>query len=122
MTNYTLVIVFILDMLVMRSGSHSEKSYKTKKVIPLSYRCDVVLRFILALLGGYALSSYFSLVFSLILPGDKVYAVLTATMLSFILHALIFIFVFAVRSVLKVWLGIIIPLVLFIITYNFLKG
>lgn len=67
----------------------------------------LISRIVAALLGGYALAALSS-VAMLALPMNKVQAVITGTLLSFLVYAGAVIWVFAVRSALKAWMGLII--------------
>lgn len=70
----------------------------------------LISRIIAALLGGYALAALAS-VAVLALPMNKVQAVITGTLLSFLVYACAVIWVFAVRSALKAWIGLIVAAV-----------
>jgi Protein of unknown function (DUF3649) len=67
----------------------------------------LVSRIVAALFGGYALAALFS-VAVLALPLSKPQAVLTGMLASFAIYAGAVIWVFAVRSALKAWAGLII--------------
>jgi Protein of unknown function (DUF3649) len=67
----------------------------------------LVSRIIAALVGGYALAALFS-VAVLALPLSKPQAVLTGMLASFAIYAGAVIWVFAVRSALKAWAGLLI--------------
>ncbi|MFZ5740186.1 MAG: DUF3649 domain-containing protein [Pseudomonadota bacterium] len=67
----------------------------------------LVSRIVAALLGGYALAALFS-VAVLALPLSKPQAVLTGQLASFAICAGAVIWVFAVRSALKAWIGLLI--------------
>ncbi len=67
----------------------------------------LIARIVAALFGGYALAALFS-VAVLALPMSKPQAVLTGMLASFAIYAGAVIWVFAVRSALKAWLGLII--------------
>ena len=67
----------------------------------------LISRIVAALLGGYALAALFS-VAVLALPMSKPQAVLTGMLASFAIYAGAVIWVFAVRSALKAWAGLII--------------
>ena len=62
-------------------------------------------RIVAALFGGYALAALTS-VAALALPLDKAQAVLTGRLASFVVYALAVIWVFAVRSARRAWLGL----------------
>ncbi|HYJ18972.1 MAG TPA: DUF3649 domain-containing protein [Burkholderiales bacterium] len=67
----------------------------------------LISRIIAALFGGYALAALSS-VAVLALPLSKPQAVLTGMLASFLIYAGAVIWVFAVRSALKAWAGLII--------------
>lgn len=67
----------------------------------------LISRIVAALLGGYALAALGS-VAVLALPMSKPQAVLTGMLASFAIYAGAVIWVFAVRSALKAWVGLII--------------
>jgi uncharacterized protein DUF3649 len=67
----------------------------------------LISRIAAALFGGYALAALFS-VAVLALPMSKPQAVLTGMLASFAIYAGAVIWVFAVRSALKAWVGLII--------------
>jgi hypothetical protein len=67
----------------------------------------LVSRIVAALFGGYALAALFS-VAVLALPMSKPQAVLTGMLASFAIYAGAVIWVFAVRSALKAWAGLLI--------------
>ncbi|MBJ9975821.1 DUF3649 domain-containing protein [Pseudomonas sp. S75] len=77
--------------------------------LPLRYRLAVTSRSLAALLGGYLLASAVAVCLSLLLPGARVDAVLSATMLSFVFWVLAFIWCFACRSAWRAWLGVLLP-------------
>ncbi|MGP9811836.1 DUF3649 domain-containing protein [Rhodopseudomonas sp. NSM] len=67
----------------------------------------IVSRIVAALLGGYALAALFS-VAVLALPISRPQAVLTGQLASFAIYTGAVIWVFAVRSALKAWIGLLI--------------
>ncbi len=67
----------------------------------------LISRIVAALFGGYALAALSS-VAVLALPMSKPQAVLTGMLASFAIYAGAVIWVFAVRSALKAWVGLII--------------
>ncbi len=64
-------------------------------------------RIVAALLGGYALAALAS-VAALALPMDKPQAVLTGMQSSFLVYAVAVIWVFAARSALRAWTGLVV--------------
>ena len=79
----------------------------TSLVNRLRAKGPLVSRIIAALVGGYALAALFS-VAVLALPLSKPQAVLTGMLASFAIYAGAVIWVFAVRSALKAWAGLLI--------------
>ena len=67
----------------------------------------LISRIVAALFGGYALAALSS-VAVLALPSSRPQAVLTGMLASFAIYAGAVIWVFAVRSALKAWVGLII--------------
>jgi hypothetical protein len=67
----------------------------------------LISRILAALLGGYALAALSS-VAVLALPMSKPQAVLTGMLASFAIYAAAVTWVFAVRSALKAWVGLIV--------------
>ena len=67
----------------------------------------LVSRIVAALLGGYALAALTSLA-ALALPIDKAQGVLTGMLLSFVVYAGAVVWVFAARSALRAWAGLLI--------------
>lgn len=68
------------------------------------YRTGVLSRTLAALAGGYALTSLMVIALSLWLPLSKSDAVLTATLLSFLIYAVVIMLVFSVKTALRAWL------------------
>jgi len=73
------------------------------------YRWQIALRVAVAILGGYALANIAAIAFSYLLPMPKGDAVMTGILLSFAIYIGAIMWVFAVRSVHKAWLGLVIP-------------
>ncbi|MCB5185766.1 DUF3649 domain-containing protein [Methylobacillus gramineus] len=74
------------------------------------YRWMVASRILAAVVVGYALASAISILLALIWPIPKAEAVLASTMLSFAIYAAVVLWVFATKSVLRAWIGLLIPL------------
>ncbi|WP_194789146.1 DUF3649 domain-containing protein [Pseudomonas sp. UFMG81] len=77
--------------------------------ITARYRLAVASRSLAALLGGYLLASLAGVCITLLTPMAQVDAVLTGTMLSFVVYLLAFIWCFACRSAWRAWLGVLLP-------------
>lgn len=76
------------------------------------YRWQIVSRILAATVGGYAVANISAILLSFILPMSRSEAVMTSLLLSFAIYTLAILWVFAVKSVLKAWLGLVIPSVL----------
>jgi len=80
------------------------------------YRWMIASRSVAAIFGGYGLAAAFSTCMSLILPlagMSRSDAVLTSTMLAFVIHAVAALWAFSCTSTWRTWTGILIPAVLF---------
>ena len=80
--------------------------------LPASYRWLVASRSVAAIFGGYALAAAWAASMSLWLQQTgmtRVDAVTTATMSSFVVHLCAAIWVFAVASTRRAWIGILLP-------------
>lgn len=73
------------------------------------YRWAVFSRAIAAVLGGYALAYIAAAGMSVWLPMARADAVLTATMLAFVIYALAVMWVFFAHNTLRAWAGIVVP-------------
>lgn len=72
----------------------------------LRYRCGIVARSIAAIVGGYGLAASTTALLALLLPLSRGDAVITATLLSFIVYTCAVVWVFAVRTAWRAWLGL----------------
>lgn len=72
------------------------------------YRWRVASRVLAAVVGGYALTSAGTVLLALAWPLPKAEAVMASTMLSFALYAGVLVWIFAVRCLCTVWLGLVI--------------
>lgn len=71
------------------------------------YRWMVASRVLAAVVVGYALTSSATVLLALLWPLPKAEAVLAASMLSFLLYAGVIVWIFAVKRLRTVWLGLI---------------
>ncbi len=74
-------------------------------------RWSIVSRVVAAIGGGYLLASLMSIAVSRALPLPHPGAVMTGMLLSFLFYACAALWVFAARSALVAWLGLIVPAV-----------
>ncbi|MFT0545940.1 DUF3649 domain-containing protein [Allopusillimonas ginsengisoli] len=77
-----------------------------KPATQLQFRLGVASRAAAAIFGGYALAASASSLLAVVLPLHKSDAVLTATLLSFVLYTCAALWAFAARSALRGWFGI----------------
>ncbi len=73
------------------------------------YRLGVASRSVAAIVGGYVLAALVTMLLSVSLPVARSEAVMTATLLSFAIYTCAVMWVFATRSALRAWLGLLIP-------------
>lgn len=73
------------------------------------YRLGVASRSVAAIVGGYVLAALVTMLLSVSLPMARSEAVMTATLLSFAVYTCAVLWVFATRSALRAWLGLLIP-------------
>ena len=73
------------------------------------YRLGVASRSVAAIVGGYVLAALVTMLLSVSLPMARAEAVMTATLLSFAIYTCAVLWVFATRSALRAWLGLLIP-------------
>ena len=87
-----------------------------------SYRIAVVSRFLAAIVGGYFFTAVFCSLLSIILPLKKSDAVLLSISLTILIYSCVFIWVFAVKSLTKVWITILLTTAATALLLSFLKG
>lgn len=84
--------------------------------MPLSeeacYRWMVASRILAAVAGGYALISVINILLALLLPLSKAQAVEVSTMLSFAIYAGIIVWIFSVKRLRTLWLGLLVSTLL----------
>ncbi len=73
-------------------------------------RLGVAMRAIAAVLGGYVVAALASVVCATLLPMPRAEAVLTGMLLSFVVYAGAVVWVFAARTALRAWIGLLVPL------------
>ncbi|WFR78864.1 DUF3649 domain-containing protein [Janthinobacterium rivuli] len=73
------------------------------------YRLGVASRSVAAIIGGYVLAALVTMLLSVSLPMARSEAVMTATLLSFAIYTCAVLWVFATRSALRAWLGLLMP-------------
>lgn len=76
------------------------------RVGPVSSVLHVCQRITAAVIGGYALAVTIPACLTLVLPVNRIDAVLTGLLVSFLVYAATVLWAFAVRSLSQMWLGI----------------
>lgn len=80
--------------------------------IPVRYRWAVASRAIAAMGAGYGLSASVAAASGVLLPMmgmERINAVMTGTMLAFVVHAMAALWAFGCATALRAWLGIVLP-------------
>ncbi|MES2584691.1 MAG: DUF3649 domain-containing protein [Pseudomonadota bacterium] len=72
----------------------------------LRYRVGVAVRALAAIFGGYAVAALSAAVLALYLPTARAEAVVTATLVAFVVYPCAVLWVFAARSAAQAWLGL----------------
>lgn len=67
------------------------------------YRWQVALRVLAAVIGGYALTSAFTVLLALLLPLPQAQAVAVSTLINFLLYAVLILWIFSTRQLRTVW-------------------
>ena len=98
------------------------KNTAKKRSVSLSYRVAVFLRFVAAIMGGYAFTSVLISLLAVLLPLNKLDCVLLTTTLSVFFYCCVFIWVFAVKSLMTVWITILLTTSGQLLALSFIKG
>jgi hypothetical protein len=69
-------------------------------------KLEILSRVLAAVAGGYALASAATLLLAAVLPQARAEAVLTATLLSFVVYTAAVVWVFAQHRLGRVWVGL----------------
>lgn len=73
------------------------------------YRLDIGLRLLAASAGAYALAAGAAYCLALVLPLSRIDAVLTSTMLAFVIFAVAAMAAFRCASLVRLWVGLLAP-------------
>ncbi|CAM3838410.1 MULTISPECIES: hypothetical protein [Pseudoalteromonas] len=87
-----------------------------------SYRIAVFSRFLAAILGGYTFTAVFTSLLSITLPLKKSDAVLLSVSLTILIYSCVFIWVFAVKSLIRIWITILLTTAGLALLLSVLKG
>jgi hypothetical protein len=77
----------------------------------LRYRLGVASRTVAAIVGGYVLSALVATVSAIYFPATRTEAAIFGMLLSFVIYTVAVMWVFAVRTALRAWLGLLLPAV-----------
>lgn len=83
---------------------------------------NVTCRILIALVGGYILSTLSAILVALLLPGNEINSIITGLMLSFIVYTITVIFVFATKTTLRAVVGVFTPCIVMYFIYFYLNG
>lgn len=75
----------------------------------LRYRAGILVRALVAIVGGYGFSSMCAMALSLYLPTTPVEAATTGTLTAFVVYPCVAIWVFAASTALRATVGVLIP-------------
>ncbi|RZJ26520.1 MAG: DUF3649 domain-containing protein [Haliea sp.] len=75
----------------------------------LTYRLGVASRTVAAILGGYVLSALVATVSAIYYPATRAEAAIFGMLASFVIYTLAVMWVFAVRTAWRAWLGLLLP-------------
>ncbi|NYE24907.1 iron transporter [Pigmentiphaga litoralis] len=93
------------------AAAHAKRATPAKAPAPpvFRYRLQIASRAAAAIFGGYALGASTATVLAAVLPLPRVDAVLLATMLAFIVHAVAAMWAFRCSSLTRLWVGLLAP-------------
>jgi len=77
---------------------------------PARLRVSVAMRTLAAVIGGYALASLAAALLGLMLPMDRVDAVMTGTMVALVVFPCAVMWSFAASSAARAWAGLLVPI------------
>ena len=77
---------------------------------PARVRVGVAMRTLAAVIGGYALASLVGALLALMLPMERVDAVMTGTMAALVVFPCAVMWSFAARSAARAWAGLAVPI------------
>lgn len=107
------------------ADGYSRHGWLPRGSAALHYRLGVASRALAAIVGGYALSALAATVAAIYFPGTRAEAAVFGMLLSFVIYTLAVMWVFAVRSALRAWLGLLlpsVPLALAVLVHLYLRS
>ena len=102
--------------------SQRPKNVPKKRSVSISYRISVFFRFVAAIFGGYVFTSVLISLLAILLPLNQLDSVLLTTTLSVFFYSCVFIWVFAVKSLKRVWITIILTTGVQFVILSLIKG
>ena len=91
------------------ADGYSRHGWLPRGSAALTYRLGVASRAVAALVGGYVLSALVATVAAIYYPGTRAEAAIFGMLASFVIYTLAVMWVFAVRTALRAWLGLVLP-------------
>lgn len=91
------------------ADGYSRHGWLPRGSAALSYRLGVASRALAAIVGGYALSALVATVSAIYFPGTRAEAAIFGMLVSFVIYTLAVMWVFAVRTAWRAWLGLLLP-------------
>lgn len=91
----------------------------------LRYRLGVASRAVAAIIGGYVLSALAATVCAIYFPGTRAEAAIFGMLASFVIYTLAVMWVFAVRTARRAWLGLVltaVPLGIAVVLHLYLRS
>jgi hypothetical protein len=107
------------------ADGYSRHGWLPRGSAALTYRLGVASRALAAIGGGYALSALVATVSAIYFPGTRAEAAIFGMLVSFVIYTLAVMWVFAVRSAWRAWLGLLlpsVPLALAVLVHLYLRS
>jgi hypothetical protein len=107
------------------ADGYSRHGWLPRGSAALRYRLGVASRALAAIVGGYALSALVATVSAIWFPGTRAEAAIFGMLISFVIYTLAVMWVFAVRSAWRAWLGLLlpsVPLTLAVLVHLYLRS
>ena len=88
------------------ADGYSRHGWLPRGSAALTYRLGVASRALAAIVGGYVLSALVATVSAIYFPGTRAEAAIFGMLVSFVIYTLAVMWVFAVRSAWRAWIGL----------------
>lgn len=107
------------------ADGYSRHGWLPRSSAALRYRLGVASRAAAAIVGGYALSALVATVSAIYFPSTRTEAAIFGMLLSFVIYVMAVMWVFAVRTALRAWMGLLlpaIPLAIAVVVHLYLRS